>query len=75
MVVQNATYIVADGVYYQTSGAGYVVVNPPIGVIVTAYPTGAVQTVVNGQVYLQANGIYYRPAMQNGVTVYTTVRF
>ena len=75
VVVQNTTYIVSDGVYYQTSGAGYVVVNPPVGVIVTAYPPGAVQVVMGGQVYYQLNGIYYRPALQNGVTVYTTVRF
>ena len=75
VVVQNVTYIVSDGVYYQTSGTGYVVVNPPIGVTVPAYPPGAVQTAVNGQVYFLANGIYYRPALQNGVTVYTTVRF
>jgi hypothetical protein len=63
------------GVYYQPTTGGYTVVNPPIGVVVTACPPGAVQTVVNNQVYYQANGIYYRPAMQNGVTVYTTVRF
>jgi hypothetical protein len=74
VVVQNTTYIVSDGVYYQTSGTGYVVVNPPIGVTVVALPPGAVQAAVNRQVYYQLNGIYYRPAMQNGVTVYTTVR-
>jgi len=74
VVVQNVTYIVSDGVYYQTSGSGYVVVNPPIGVTVPGYPPGAVQVTVGGQVYYQASGIYYRPAMQNGVTVYTTVR-
>jgi hypothetical protein len=75
VVVQNTTYLVSEGVYYQTSGSGYVVVNPPIGVTVPTYPPGAVQTSVNGQVYYQLNGIYYRPAMQNGVTVYTTVKF
>jgi hypothetical protein len=74
VVVQNTTYIVSEGVYYQTSGSGYVVVNPPIGVTVPTYPPGAVQTIVNGQVYYQLNGIYYRPALQNGLTVYTTVK-
>ena len=75
VVVQNVTYIVSDGVYYQVNGASYVVVNPPAGVVVTAYPAGAVHVVVGGQVYYHYNGLYYRPAMQNGVTVYTTVRF
>ncbi len=74
VVVNNVTYIVADGTYYQPSGTGYVVVNPPIGVVVTTLPPGAVQAIVNGQVYYQVAGVYYRPGIQNGVTVYTTVR-
>jgi hypothetical protein len=51
-----------------------VVVNPPIGVTVVAVPPGATQVTVNGQVYFLANGIHYQPVMQNGVTVYTTVK-
>ena len=36
--------------------------------------TGATQVVVNGGVYYSHGGIYYRPAFQNGVTIYTTVK-
>jgi len=42
---------------------------------VTALPAGASQVVVNGIVYYQFGGVYYQPAFQNGLTVYTTVRF
>jgi hypothetical protein len=73
VVVNNVNYVVADGVYYQQSGDGYTVVNPPAGQTVTALPPGAVQTTLDGQVAYQANGIYYQPVMQNGATVYKTV--
>ena len=73
VVVNNANYMVADGVYHQQSGDGYTVVNPPAGQTVTTLPPGAVQTTLDGQVAYQANGIYYQPVMQNGQTVYTTV--
>jgi hypothetical protein len=73
VVVNNVTYIVADGTYYQQSGTGYVVVPPPSGVTVTALPPGAVIVTVNGQTYFQAGDIYYQPAIQNGVTVYKRV--
>jgi len=74
VVVKNVTYIVADDVYYQPSGSGYVVVNPPVGVTVGALPPGSTQILINGQVYFLCGGLHYRPAIQNGVTVYTTVQ-
>ena len=55
-------------------GTTFVVVNAPIGVEVPALPAGAGQVVVSGTVYYAHGGIYYRPAFQNGVTVYTTVK-
>jgi hypothetical protein len=45
-----------------------------MGITVPALPTGAAQVIVNGVVYYQASGVHYRPAFQNGVTVYTTVK-
>jgi Family of unknown function (DUF6515) len=73
VVVNNASYVVADGTYYQQKGSDYIVVSPPIGITVSSLPKSAVVTNINGQVYFRANGIYYQPAMQNGETVYTTV--
>jgi hypothetical protein len=74
VVVNNVNYHVADGVYYQQGPSGYVVVDPPPGVTVTVLPQGAVQTTVHGQVYFKAGNVYYRPAMQNGTTIYTVVK-
>jgi len=74
VVVNNVNYHVADGVYYQQGPGGYVVVDPPPGVTVTVLPQGAVQTTVNGQVYFKAGNVHYRPAMQNGTTIYTVVK-
>jgi hypothetical protein len=69
----RTNYYVADGVYYQPSGASYVVVNPPPGVTITVLPSGAQRVTVRGQAYFQADGVYYQPVMQGGVTVYQTV--
>lgn len=73
VVVNNVSYIVADGAYYQQKGSDYIVVSPPIGITVSSLPKSAVETNINGQVYFRANGVYYQPAMQNGETIYTTV--
>ena len=37
-------------------------------------PDGAVPVTINGMVYYQADGAYFLPVMQGGVTVYTTVQ-
>lgn len=74
VVVGGVNYDVADGVYYQQGPSGYRVVNPPVGVTVSVLPSDAQQTTVEGAVYYQANGMYYQPVMQNGVTLYRTVR-
>jgi hypothetical protein len=36
-------------------------------------PPDAVSVVINGSVFYQADGTYYMPVMQNGVTAYVTV--
>ncbi|EEF57557.1 DUF6515 family protein [Pedosphaera parvula] len=73
VVVNNVPYIVADGTYYQQKDSDYIVVSPPIGITVPSLPRSAVETNINGQVYFRANEIYYRPTMQDGETIYTTV--
>jgi hypothetical protein len=37
-------------------------------------PPNAQQMMINGFLYYQADGAYFQPAMQNGVTVYVTAR-
>jgi hypothetical protein len=73
VIIAGGSYMVDNGTYYQQQGADYVVVNPPVGATVTVLPNGATQTTINGAVCYQAAGVYYRPAMQNGATVYTVI--
>ena len=70
----TTTYYYSGGVFYAKHGAGFIVLNTPIGVIVPQPPAAAQQVQVNGELYLLYNGIYFKPAFQNGVTVYTTVK-
>jgi hypothetical protein len=63
-----------DGTFYvQQSDGSYIVVAAPLGVTVAELPSDATSVVINGIVYYQADGTYYLPVMQNGVTAYLTV--
>ena len=74
--VQDASgnvYYYAGGAFYIQTSDGYEVVAPPMGVTVTALPPDAVTVVINGGQYFQADGVFYQPVIQDGVTVYLTV--
>ena len=47
------------GVWYQPSGAGYVVVQPPVGIVAPALPPAYATVSVAGVPYYYANGTYY----------------
>src|SRR5260221_2831788 len=47
------------GVWYQPSGAGYVVVQPPVGIVAPALPPAYTTVNVAGMPYYYANGTYY----------------
>jgi len=66
-------YYYAGGAFYIQSSDGYVVVAPPLGVTVSVSPPDAVPVVINGVEYFQADGMFYQPVIQNGVTAYLTV--
>ena len=73
--VGSTTYIYSDGVYLQPRGGSYVVVNPPVGVVVSYLPEGCTLTQINNISYYDCGGIYYQPFYQNSTTVYKIVRF
>ena len=73
VVINNSSYYVSEGVYYQQSSGGYTVVNPPSGRHRYRPAHGRHSVATERPDALQAGGVYYRPAMQNGVTVYTVV--
>jgi hypothetical protein len=53
-------YYYYDGLYYTYVGDGdYVLVNPPVGAVVTTIPSDFQPVIINGVTYYVNNGIYY----------------
>ncbi len=73
--VGSTTYIYSDGVFLQPSGSSYVIIEPPVGVVVTYLPEGCTTTQINNTSYYNCSNIYYQPFYQNGNTVYKVVQF
>jgi hypothetical protein len=57
--VGGTGYYYDDGVYYNYAGGGYVVVAPPMGVVVNTIPDDFQPVVINGVTYYADNGTYY----------------
>ena len=72
--VGSNSYIYSDGVYLQPSGSTYIVVSPPVGVVVTYLPDGCTTSQINNTLYYICSDIYYQPFFQNGSTVYRVVQ-
>lgn len=71
-------YVGDDPYYYDggtwlapaTSGAGYVVVTPPVGATVAAPPPGATPETVGGTRYYVYDGVWYQPFYSGSQVVY-----
>jgi hypothetical protein len=50
----------ADGVWFEPRGSAYIVVAPPIGLLVPSLPSFATTVQEHGAAYLYANDTYYR---------------
>lgn len=55
------SYQFVGGVWYQRQGPAYIVVAPPIGLIVPQLPAFATSFQSDGKNYLYANDVFYRP--------------
>jgi len=55
------SYQFVGGVWYQRQGPAYIVVAPPIGLIVPQLPAFASSFQSGGRTYLYANDVFYRP--------------
>ncbi|HXP66088.1 MAG TPA: DUF6515 family protein, partial [Steroidobacteraceae bacterium] len=55
------SYKFHDGVWYEPRGPAFMVVAPPIGLVVQSLPTFATLLARGGQVYIYCNDVYYRP--------------
>ena len=72
--VGSTNYIYSDGVFLEPSGSSYVVVNPPVGAVVTYLPEGCTKIQTNNIMYYNCSDIYYQPFYQNGNTVYKVIQ-
>lgn len=50
-----------NGVYYRPYSRGYMIVQPPIGIIVPAIPYGAAHVMIGANPYYRYDGVYYAP--------------
>ncbi|MBF0593586.1 MAG: hypothetical protein HQL22_01315 [Candidatus Omnitrophica bacterium] len=55
----RTSYYYYDGLYYNRAGSDYVLIPPPIGVVVTSIPPDFHPVVINGVTYFTDNGTYY----------------
>jgi hypothetical protein len=54
------SYRFSDGVWFESRGQAFIVVEPAIGAVVTALPAFVTQVENGGETYLYANDIFYR---------------
>src|SRR5580698_5825190 len=55
------SYRFHDGVWYEPRGPAFMVVAPPIGLVVPTLPTFTTVWAHGGEVYLYCNDVYYQP--------------
>ncbi|WP_305045215.1 DUF6515 family protein [Geoalkalibacter sp.] len=61
VVVNKTTYYVHDHRYYSRAPGGYVLVRPPVGLVVASLPLGSVNISIGGLFYSRYDDVYYRP--------------
>ena len=52
-------FFYAEGMFYRMEAGEYVVVNAPVGAVVTTIPTGYQAVMMNGATYYSVNGVNY----------------
>jgi hypothetical protein len=57
----GVSYRFADGIWFEPRGPAFIVVAPPIGLMVPSIPGSATTIQEHGETYLYANDVYYRP--------------
>jgi hypothetical protein len=57
----DMSYRYHDGIWLEPRGPAFIVVAPPIGIVVPTLPTFSTTLAQGGETYLYANDTYYRP--------------
>ena len=75
LTLGNRTLYYYDGVFYERADRGdrFVVVPAPPGAVVGHLPDDAVETVVRGETYYLARGVYYLTLRRSGEQAYVVV--
>ncbi|WP_305042316.1 DUF6515 family protein [Geoalkalibacter sp.] len=60
VVVNKTTYYVHDHRYYTRASGGYLLVRPPVGVVVANLPLGSVSISIGGLFHSRYDDVYYR---------------
>ncbi|MEX0275804.1 MAG: DUF6515 family protein [Flavobacteriaceae bacterium] len=60
IVHKKTNFYFAHGVWYKAKGKKYVVVSPPVGVLVRKLPRGNKVVVVNGRKLYKYKGVWYK---------------
>ncbi len=59
----------SDGIFYRRAHEGYVVIAPPVGVVVDEIPWGCHRVIVNGRIYYTNGNVYYQSTRDGYVVV------
>lgn len=60
VVHRNTNFYLSKGIWYKKNKRGYVVVNPPAGIVVKSLPSGFRVKKIRGVKYYHYNGVYYK---------------
>lgn len=58
-----------DGIYYEPMQRGYIIVQPPLGIVVPVLPAGYVSLMIGGRYYYRYQNVYYMPLGSSGYQV------
>jgi len=61
----NSRYHYYHGVYYRPYDRGYIIVPPPIGIIVPSLPPGCVSVMIGARPYYRYENVFYVPFENN----------
>ena len=71
----NRYYRYHNGFYYRPYQRGFMIVPPPIGIIVPVLPPASVYVVIGGRPYYRCRDIYYSPLASRGYRVVDQPRY
>ncbi|WP_340198987.1 DUF6515 family protein [Ascidiimonas sp. W6] len=60
VIHRNTNYYLSKGIWYTKNRQGYVVVNPPAGIVIKSLPRGFRIKKIRGVKYYHYNGVYYK---------------